>query len=109
MVYCDLLIGLGNCKVFDEQFGQVLFCVGFGGSELVLLYLDLDCFKEVNDCFGYDIGDVFFRIVVEWVCSILWQLDKVYCLGGDEFVVFFEDSQENNLQCFVECLLVVLV
>lgn len=109
MVYRDPLTGLGNRKAFDEQLGQALLRAGSGGSELALLYLDLDRFKEVNDRFGHDIGDALLRTVAERVRSTLRQPDKAYRLGGDEFAVLLEDSQENNPQRLAERLLAALV
>lgn len=109
MAYHDPLTGLGNRKAFDEQLGQALLRAGSGGSELALLYLDLDRFKEVNDRFGHDIGDALLRTVAERVRSTLRQPDKAYRLGGDEFAVLLEDSQENNPQRLAERLLAALV
>ncbi|HBO2156254.1 TPA: diguanylate cyclase [Pseudomonas aeruginosa] len=109
MAYRDPLTGLGNRKAFDEQLGQALLRAGSGGSELALLYLDLDRFKEVNDRFDHDIGDALLRTVAERVRSTLRQPDKAYRLGGDEFAVLLEDSQENNPQRLAERLLAALV
>lgn len=109
MAYRDPLTGLGNRKAFDEQLGQALLRAGSGGSELALLYLDLDRFKEVNDRFGHDIGDALLSTVAERVRSTLRQPDKAYRLGGDEFAVLLEDSQENNPQRLAERLLAALV
>lgn len=109
MAYRDPLTGLGNRKAFDEQLGQALLRAGSGGSELALLYLDLDRFKEVNDRFGHDVGDALLKAVAERVRSTLRQPDKAYRLGGDEFAVLLEDSQENNPQRLAERLLAVLV
>ncbi|RTW22212.1 diguanylate cyclase [Pseudomonas aeruginosa] len=109
MAYRDPLTGLGNRKAFDEQLGQALLRAGSGGSELALLYLDLNRFKEVNDRFGHDIGDALLRTVAERVRSTLRQPDKAYRLGGDEFAVLLEDSQENNPQRLAERLLAALV
>ncbi|RQC88653.1 PAS sensor protein [Pseudomonas aeruginosa] len=109
MAYRNPLTGLGNRKAFDEQLGQALLRADSGGSELALLYLDLDRFKEVNDRFGHDIGDALLRTVAERVRSTLRQPDKAYRLGGDEFAVLLEDSQENNPQRLAERLLAALV
>ncbi|HEP7906393.1 TPA: diguanylate cyclase [Pseudomonas aeruginosa] len=109
MAYRDPLTGLGNRKAFDEQLGQALLRAGSGGSELALLYLDLDRFKEVNDRFGHDVGDALLKAVAERVRSTLRQPDKAYRLGGDEFAVLLEDSQENNPQRLAERLLAALI
>ncbi|WP_216824264.1 diguanylate cyclase domain-containing protein, partial [Klebsiella pneumoniae] len=80
----DPLTGLGNRKAFDEQLGQALLRAGSGGSELALLYLDLDRFKEVNDRFGHDLGDALLRTVPERVRSTPRPPDNASRLGGAE-------------------------
>lgn len=52
-----------------------------------LVFVDLDYFKEINDAYGHDIGD---RVLVESVNRMkaaVREVDKVYRVGGDEFVI----------------------
>ncbi|WP_404926508.1 diguanylate cyclase domain-containing protein [Mesorhizobium sp. ORM16] len=52
-----------------------------------MLFLDLDRFKEINDLFGYLVGDAVLLCVAEKTRSILKPGQMVACLGGDEFAV----------------------
>lgn len=58
---------------------------------LVLLFFDGDNFKYINDIWGYVMGDRVLIEIVKWLVEVggLWY--KVYCLGGDEFVMVFYD------------------
>lgn len=54
----------------------------------MVFYVDLDCFKFVNDMFGYDVGDCLFKFVVSMLCWLIGECDFVVWIGGDEFVIF---------------------
>lgn len=56
-------------------------------SKLILMALDLDGFKRVNDRHGHKVGDEVLRIVVERLCRRVRHTDLVGRIGGDEFVV----------------------
>lgn len=61
------------------------------GLCLVVLYIDLDGFKVVNDCYGYLIGDKLLVDIVKWMLVNLDQCDIIVCFGGDEFMVVVLD------------------
>lgn len=86
-MFYDELIGLGNCWYLFEWFDEFKKCRLVMGGEIVVFYIDLDCFKYINDMMGYVVGDyvlleVFGCIFCEFVLE-----DVVVCIGGDEFVV----------------------
>lgn len=56
-----------------------------------LLSLDLDRFKHINDTLGHDVGDALLKRVAEQIRLCLRQDDRVYRLGGDEFMVVVDD------------------
>ncbi|MDD0841951.1 sensor domain-containing diguanylate cyclase [Pseudomonas sp. Gutcm_11s] len=87
MAYTDPLTGLHNRKAFTEQLPLALEKTRRSGDQLALIYLDLDRFKEVNDRFGHDIGDLLLQGIAERLRGAMRQPDQVYRLGGDEFTL----------------------
>lgn len=63
-----------------------------------LLILDLDHFKEINDCMGHAMGDMVLQQAANTLQNYFRQGDLVGRLGGDEFVIFARNIQ--NLQAF---------
>lgn len=80
----DPLTGLENRLALRERF-EVL-APGLA-RPAALLYLDLDGFKPVNDCYGHQAGDALLRAVATRLTSCLPPGDTAFRIGGDEFVV----------------------
>ncbi|MBP5156165.1 MAG: GGDEF domain-containing protein, partial [Clostridia bacterium] len=57
--------------------------------------LDIDCFKEVNDTYGHDIGDAVLKKVSSLLTSNFRANDKICRIGGDEFVIIMYDVDED--------------
>ncbi len=87
LAYRDPLTELGNRKAFAEQLQHALEQAQQHGNSLALLYVDLDRFKEVNDRFGHDTGDVLLQAIAERMRNTLRQSEHLYRLGGDEFTL----------------------
>ncbi len=82
----DPLTGAFNRRAFDEQSAQLVQAAYDAGTPLTLLLFDLDHFKSVNDRFGHDVGDQVIRHAVQAARHVLRQQDKVFRMGGEEFV-----------------------
>jgi diguanylate cyclase len=82
----DPLTGLGNRRLLTEELERAL---GDEGREtpVGLLFVDLDGFKQVNDNFGHDVGDLVLIQVGQRIARVVREGDVVTRLGGDEFVV----------------------
>ena len=63
---------------------------------LLLAYIDIDKFKYINDTFGHKEGDIILKEVVKFFKSILRDIDIIYRLGGDEFLLIFPDSSLDD-------------
>jgi diguanylate cyclase (GGDEF)-like protein/PAS domain S-box-containing protein len=87
----DLLTGLPNRRVIETDLPRVIARTA-RGVESVVLVMDLDRFKNVNDTFGHNAGD---QVLIDISKVLLKQLrrdsDLLTRLGGDEFAVLFED------------------
>lgn len=83
----DHLTGLPNRRTFNElAMGHLLNARQHRGH-YVLMYLDLDRFKQVNDTLGHHVGDVLLQAVAMRLRASLRESDIVARLGGDEFAI----------------------
>ena len=99
LAYHDPLTGLPNRMMFQEYLNHALADARRRHQMLVLLFLDLDNFKNVNDMLGHQVGDALLQIVAERLQQCLRGADYiarldatqvegvVARLGGDEFIV----------------------
>jgi len=83
----DSLTDLPNRQLFAEHLVHAVADARRGGSSLVVMFIDLDNFKEVNDRFGHAAGDELLRQVARRMRFTLRQADVVARQGGDEFLV----------------------
>jgi diguanylate cyclase (GGDEF)-like protein/PAS domain S-box-containing protein len=82
----DTLTGLPNRALLHERLQRMLDDCAPGHS-VAVMFLDLDRFKEVNDSFGHEHGDILLCEVAARLRKMLRPGDVVARLGGDEFVV----------------------
>lgn len=87
----DTLTGLPNRSLLSERLGKLIQGAK-DKKNIVVLFLDLDRFKEVNDTLGHSPGDVLLTEVARRLRANLRPNDIVGRLGGDEFVVAAECS-----------------
>jgi diguanylate cyclase (GGDEF)-like protein len=83
----DMLTDLPNRFLFSKYFQTLLDKTKIDKTNLALLYIDLDGFKDINDKYGRDIGDKLLIKVSHKIKTLLKEEDFVARLGGDEFVV----------------------
>lgn len=83
----DALTGLPNRWLAGERLREELVKAEHVGGKIVLLFIDLDRFKEVNDTLGHDAGDQLLVEAAQRIRSSVNRSDVVARLGGDEFVV----------------------
>lgn len=93
----DQLTDLPNRDLISDRLEQMLSRASRGLTEIAVLYVDLDQFKNVNDTLGHGAGDELLRQVAARLSANLRPGDTVGRIGGDEFVVLLEDAV-NALQ-----------
>jgi diguanylate cyclase (GGDEF)-like protein len=83
LAFQDHLCGLPNGRAFDDRFTHL--AASATASDLALMLLDVDRFKDINDRFGHDTGDQALQLVAEGLREGLRASDLPARLGGDEF------------------------
>ena len=83
----DPLTGLLNREAANEELGTILSTSRDEGAAVVAMFIDLDGFKQMNDTYGHAFGDHVLRLTADRVTKEVSEHDRVYRLGGDEFLV----------------------
>ncbi len=92
----DPLTGLANRALLLDHLRSALARASRHPGSLVLLFLDLDRFKLVNDSMGHSVGDELLVAVAGRLKGVVRPGDTVARLGGDEFVVLLEDVRAQE-------------
>ena len=87
----DELSGLANRALFNDRVEHALVRAQRAGTEVAVMVIDLDGFKDVNDGLGHQAGDAVLRTVADHLLAVARASDTVARLGGDEFAVLMED------------------
>lgn len=96
----DELTGLANRGLFHKRLQQAVEHARQVGERVVLLHLDLDRFKVLNDSLGVETADRVLHIMSQRLMQILPDANTVARLGGDEFAVILDGA----LSCLIhEC------
>ena len=82
----DSLTGLPNRARLDDGFREAL-AQRRAGESVVVMLIDLDRFKEVNDTLGHHQGDVLLRKIAQRITDVVDDQTLVARLGGDEFAI----------------------
>lgn len=96
LAFYDPLTGLPNRRLFADRLGQAFAKSSRSHKFGAVLYVDLDRFKEVNDCLGHAEGDRLLEIVADRLATNVREGDTVSRFGGDEFVVLLEDVDSER-------------
>jgi len=97
MAYFDPLTALPNRRSFNEALAELLQAAGKVPQEFVLMLIDLDGFKRVNDTLGHDAGDEMLIIAAGRLRAALREGDMVARLGGDEFAIVLKRSNDHDV------------
>ena len=92
----DELTGLANRVLFMSELKKGLQAAKTLQQELVLMFIDLDRFKKINDSLGHSVGDEVLKIVGKRLRLIVDSDDTVARLGGDEFLVMIKDVKKHD-------------
>ncbi len=91
MAHHDTLTGLPNRLLFTDRLAHALKISERYDKVLILMFIDLDKFKPINDTLGHEAGDVVLIEVAKRFKTLVRESDTVARIGGDEFVILLEE------------------
>jgi diguanylate cyclase (GGDEF) domain len=93
----DELTGLYNRRYVDERLPADIIKAKLEGSPLSVVFVDVDNLKEINDKYGHITGDkAIMKITDSFLGSIRTDLDWVARYGGDEFIIFLNNTSSEK-------------
>jgi diguanylate cyclase (GGDEF)-like protein len=98
----DELTGLYNYRFLDVALEREIKRTERYGSNLSLIFLDLDLFKNVNDTHGHLIGSKVLREVGLMLKDLTREVDFVFRYGGDEYTIILVETGKSGAACVAE-------
>ncbi len=91
LAYHDTLTGLPNRRLLIDRLELALGLAERHGRNLALMFLDLDHFKQINDCYGHEGGDELLKGVARRLATATRDTDTIARQSGDEFVILLPE------------------
>jgi len=108
MASTDFLTGARNRKSFFKELNTYMDDCKDSGERFAVAILDIDHFKNLNDTFGHDAGDVAIKELVRLIQESIKGSDVIARFGGGEFCVLLKDIDKNSaVELFVRLRLKV--
>ncbi len=98
----DVLTGATSRQFGEEKINEFFKAFKEGKPSPVLMILDVDYFKQINDTYGHDVGDVVLKRVVTGLYRTIRQSDYLIRWGGDEFVGVYLGVSHDNIEIVAE-------
>lgn len=92
----DDLTGLANMRLFKQICFTSIARAKRKGHESSVLFIDIDGFKSVNDTFGHKVGDELLKQLGQEIKYCVRDSDSVARFGGDEFVIFLDETSAEK-------------
>ncbi len=89
----DSLTKLPNRTLLEDRLDQEIENAKRNGKAFSVLFLDLDGFKQVNDAFGHQVGDLLLIEVATRIRAIVRARDTIARVGGDEFILLADTAE----------------
>ncbi len=102
----DALTDLPNRRLFSERVQHAVAIAKRNNGGVVLFFIDLNRFKQVNDSYGHTVGDELLVQVTQRLSGFVRDSDTLCRLGGDEFTILIENpASRDNIEKFANRLL----
>jgi diguanylate cyclase (GGDEF)-like protein/PAS domain S-box-containing protein len=100
----DELTGIANRRYFMQRLTEEIHRLQRYPAAAVLLMMDIDHFKTVNDSYGHAAGDEVLRVVTRTSLQILRETDLIGRIGGEEFCLFLPQTTQQEAMLVAERL-----
>jgi diguanylate cyclase (GGDEF)-like protein/PAS domain S-box-containing protein len=108
LAYYDVLTGLPNRTLLYDRVSQAINLAVRNHTQMVLIFLDLDHFKNINDTLGHRIGDQLLNKAAQRMKSTVREEDTVARPGGDEFILTLIDTDNDGAAHVAEKILAAM-
>ena len=98
----DELTGLYNRRYFMEKLAQQKALSERNDSDFVICFCDLDNFKQINDSYGHQTGDIVLQTFADILTSSIREIDYAARFGGEEFVCLLVNTDIENARKITE-------
>lgn len=100
----DPLTGVGNRRLMEEELDLLMQGAMGPAGNCALAVIDIDHFKAINDRFGHEAGDVVIRDLAELVQARVRKRDRLYRMGGEEFLLLLDGVEAGALHQVLDTL-----
>ncbi len=97
------LTNLPNRRMLDQVIESSVARAQHKRSQLAVLYMDINCFKTINDTYGHAVGDLVLKEVGSRLVRVLPLQNYVFHVSGDEFVLIIEEM--GKLEALVQAIM----
>ena len=104
MAYYDPLTDLPNRRLLEKLIKREFSSMQRYGHETVMIILDIDDFKRINDTYGHLVGDKMLRQVADLLKNNVRESDTVARFGGEEFIILMPKASVEEGYVFAERL-----
>jgi len=105
MAFLDTLTNIYNRRYFENHLMIEMHKKLRSYQPKSIAMLDIDKFKNINDTFGHTIGDIVLKGIAEFLVKHLRESDVVARFGGEEFIIFFDNTSDKTAAAIMETLL----
>lgn len=92
----DTLTNLPNRSYGSERLALELIRASRSGSKVLVMFIDLDHFKQINDSMGHFVGDEILKLSAQRLYQVARKTDLLARIGGDEFLLVIPDLPDND-------------